>query len=63
MEDRQLLLKMHQMLVKICNYIDKVESPEYQRLEWERDFNNNMITNLASDRLSQIRNNILNEKV
>lgn len=63
MEDRQLLLEMHQMLVKICNYIDKVESPEYQQKEWERDFNNNMITNLASDRLSQIRNNILNEKV
>lgn len=58
MSDRELLLEMHQMLVKICNYIDKVESPEYQRLEWERDFNNNMITNLASDRLSQIRDKI-----
>lgn len=62
MTDRELLLDIHQMLCKVCNYIDKVESPEYQRELWERDFNNNMLADLASDRLEDIRNKIWNKK-
>lgn len=56
MSDREILLEIHQMLCKVCNYIDKVESPEYQKKMWERDFNNNMLADLASDRLEDIRN-------
>lgn len=62
LSDRELLLKIHQMLVKVCNYIDKVESPEYQKKIWERDFNNNMLADLATERLEQIRNEILDRK-
>lgn len=62
MSDRELLLEIHQMLCKVCNYIDKVESPEYQRKIWERDFNNNMLADLATERLEQIRNGILDRK-
>lgn len=62
MTDRELLLEIHQMLCKVCNYIDKIESPEYQRKLWERDFNNNMLADLASDRLEDIRNKIWNKK-
>lgn len=62
MTDRELLLDIHQMLCKVCSYIDKVESPEYQRKLWERDFNNNMLADLASDRLEDIRNRIWNKK-
>lgn len=50
------------MLVKVCNYIDKVENPEYQKKIWERDFNNNMLADLATERLEQIRNEILDRK-
>lgn len=62
MTDRELLLDIHQMLCKVCNYIDKVESPEYQRKIWERDFNNNMLADLISERLEDIRNKIWNKK-
>lgn len=59
MTDRELLLEIHQMLCKVCNYVDKVESPEYQKKIWERDFNNNMLADLAAERLEEIRNNVL----
>lgn len=62
MSDRELLLEIHQMLCKVCNYIDKIESPEYQRKMWERDFNNNMLADLAADRLEAIRNGILDRR-
>ena len=62
MTDKELLLEIHQMLCKVCNYIDKVESPEYQRKIWERDFNNNMLADLAAERLESIRNGILDRK-
>lgn len=62
MSDRELLLEIHQMLCKVCNYIDKVESPEYQRKIWERDFNNNMLADLVTERLEQIRNGILDRR-
>lgn len=62
MSDRELLLEIHQMLCKVCNYIDKVESPKYQRKMWERDFNNNMLADLAADRLEAIRNGILDRR-
>jgi len=42
-----LLRENNKMLTKICNYIDKVESKEYQNYE---DFKNMMI-NLAANTL------------
>lgn len=62
MTDRELLIEIHQMLCKVCNYVDKVESPEYQKKIWERDFNNNMLADLAAERLEQIRNGILDRR-
>lgn len=62
MEEKELLLEIHQMLCKVCNYIDKVESPEYQKKIWERDFNNNMLADIAAGRLENIRNDILDRK-
>lgn len=57
MTDRELLLEIHQMLVKVCNYIDKVESPEHK----QEDYNTQFILNVAADMfvetLEKLRNN------
>lgn len=45
MEDRQLLIEIHQMLCRICSYLDKVESEEYRNMEDQRAFN----VNVAAD--------------
>lgn len=55
MTDRGLLLEMHQMLVKICNYIDKVEDPEYQRKQNEREFNSNVLADILVEVLNNLK--------
>ena len=55
MEDRQLLLEIHQMLCKVCNYIDKVESPEYIRANNDREFSLNVAADLYVEKLERLR--------
>lgn len=45
MEDKKLLTEIHQMLCKICSYIDKIESPEYIQKSEEKEF----LINVAAD--------------
>ena len=55
MEDRQLLLEIHQMLRKVCNYIDKVESEEYRSMEDQRAFNVNVAADLYVEMLEEAK--------
>lgn len=57
MEDRQLLIEIHQMLRKVCSYIDKVESPEFIRKSEEREFAINVAADLYVEKLEQLRRN------
>lgn len=63
MEENKLLIEIHQMLCKICNYIDKIESPEYQDLEDKRAFNINVAADMYVDKLKQLKDDILNRKL
>lgn len=63
MEERQLLIEIYQMLCKICRYIDKIESPEYQDLEDKRAFNINVAADMYVDKLKQLKDDILNRKL
>lgn len=51
MEDRELLLEIHQMLCKVCNYIDKIQSPEYIQHSEEREFAINVAADLYVEQL------------
>lgn len=62
MEDRQLLLEIHQMLCKICNYIDKVKSAEYRNMEYQRAFNVNVAADMYVDKLKELKDDILDRK-
>lgn len=66
LSDRELLLEIHQMLVKVCNYIDKVESPEYQRKQDEKEFNSNILADILVEVLNDLKirqnNDILDRK-
>lgn len=62
MEDRQLLLEIHQMLCKVCNYIDKVESPEYRDMEDKRAFNINVAADLYADKIKELKDDLLDRK-
>lgn len=62
MEERQLLLEIHQMLCRICSYLDKVESPEYRSMEDKRAFDVNVAADLYSDKLKQLRDDLLDRK-
>lgn len=62
MEDRQLLLEIHQMLCKVCNYIDKVESAEYRNMEYQRAFNVNVAADMYVDKLKELKDDILDRK-
>jgi hypothetical protein len=57
MSDRELLLEIHQMLCKVCGYIDKVESPEYVKTSEEREFAINVAADLYVEQLERLRNN------
>lgn len=56
MEERQLLLEIHQMLCKVCNYIDKVESSEYIKQCMDREFSLNVAADLYVEQLERLRN-------
>lgn len=62
MEDRQLLLEIHQMLCRICGYLDKVESEEYRNMEDQRAFNVNVAADMYVDKLNELKNDILDRK-
>lgn len=62
MEERQLLLEIHQMLCRICSYIDKVESEEYRNMEDRRAFNVNVAADLYSDKIKQLKDDLLDRK-
>lgn len=57
LSDRELLLEIHQMLCKVCNYIDKVESPEFIKESEEREFAINVAADLYVEKLEQLRRN------
>lgn len=60
MEERNILLDIHQMLCKVCNYIDKVESPEYIQKENEREFILNVVADIYVEQLERFRNGTIN---
>ena len=62
LSDRELLLEIHQMLCRICSYIDKVESEDYKNMEDQRAFNVNVAADMYVDKLSELRNDILDRK-
>lgn len=62
MEDRQLLIEIHQMLCKVCNYIDKVESKEYRNMMDQRAFNVNIAADMYVDKLKELKGDILDRK-
>lgn len=55
MTDRELLLEIHQMLCKVCNYIDKVESPEFIKESEEREFAINVAADLYVEMLEDYK--------
>lgn len=62
LSDRELLLEIHQMLCRICSYIDKVESEDYKNMEDQRAFNVNVAADMYVDKLNELRNDILDRK-
>lgn len=62
LSDRELLLEIHQMLCRICSYIDKVESEDYKNIEDQRAFNVNVAADMYVDKLNELRNDILDRK-
>lgn len=58
MTDRELLLEIHKMLTKVCNYIDKVESIEYK----QGDYNSQFLLNVAADMYVETLNNLKNNR-
>ena len=63
MEEKKFLIEIHQMLCKICRYIDKIESPEYQNLEDKRAFNINVAADMYVEKLGQLKDDILSRKL
>lgn len=62
MEERQLLFEIHQMLCRICSYLDKVESPEYRDMEDKRAFNVNVAADLYADKIKELKDDLLDRK-
>lgn len=57
MEEKKLLIEIHQMLKKVCDYIDKLESPEYQKKLDEKEFSINVAADLYANTLEKLRHN------
>lgn len=55
MSDKELLLEIHQMLVKICNYIDRTESDEYKQKDYNMQFLLNVVADMYVDKLNQLK--------
>lgn len=53
--ERKLLLETHQMLCRICSYLDKVESEEYRNMEDQRAFNVNVAADLYVEMLEKAK--------
>lgn len=62
MTERELLLEIHQMLCRVCSYLDKVESEEYRNMEDQRAFNVNVAADMYVDKLNELKNGILDRK-
>lgn len=62
MEERQILFEIHQMLCRICNYLDKVESSEYRDIEDKRAFNINVAADLYADKIKELKDDLLDRK-
>lgn len=62
MEERQILFEIHQMLCRICNYLDKVESSEYRDMEDKRAFNINVAADLYADKIKELKDDLLDRK-
>lgn len=63
MTDRELLLEIHQMLCRVCSYIDKVESEEYRFMEDQRAFNVNVAADLYVEMLEKCKNGKIDNKL
>lgn len=57
MTDRELLLEIHQMLVKVCNYIDRAESTEHRQEDYYTQFLLNVAADMYVESLEKLRNN------
>lgn len=57
MTDRELLLEIHQMLSKVCNYIDKLESVEHKQNDYNMQFMLNVAADMYVESLEKLRNN------
>lgn len=53
--DRELLIEIHQMLEKICGYIDKVESPEHKQEDYNMQFMLNVAADMYVETLEKLR--------
>lgn len=62
MEERQILFEIHQMLCRICSYLDKVESSEYRDMEDKRAFNINVAADLYADKIKELKDDLLDRK-
>lgn len=62
MEERQILFEIHQMLYRICSYLDKVESSEYRDMEDKRAFNINVAADLYADKIKELKDDLLDRK-
>lgn len=56
MSDRELLLAIYEMLVKVSGYIDKIQTPEYIKAMEDRDFSINVAADLYVEQLEKLRN-------
>lgn len=56
MDDRQLLVEIHQMLKRVCSYIDKLESPEHKQEDYNMQFMLNVAADMYVETLEKLRN-------
>lgn len=62
MTDRELLIDIHQMLCKVCSYIDMIQTPEYAKAMDSRDFNINVAADLYVGLLEKLRHGESNNR-
>lgn len=55
MSNRELLFEIHQMLTKVCNYIDKIESPEHKQKDYNMQFMLNVVADMYVESLEKLR--------
>lgn len=55
--NEQTLERIERKLDRILAYIEKVESPQYQRAQAENEFNMNLLANAIIERLFMMFNN------